>query len=334
MNPFTVSNPTSVADAASMLAQGNAAILAGGTELLSGLRAMNSPATPPANLVNLKSIPNMSYIKEEGGMLKIGALTTLITIANNSTVQNGYTALAQAAKAVASPELRNQGTIGGNICQGVECWYYRADDNLFDCLRKNPQGLCYALLGDNRYHSIFGAVSGCYAVNPSDTAAALMAFGASIVTNKKTWAIGDFFATNVAPGGEGTTAMAADEIVTEIQVPTPASGTKSAFLKFALRKSFDFPIVNAAAVITQSGGSVSAASIALNAVHNMPVKATNAENSIKGKAINAANADAAGSAAVGGATAMPANANTTTIGNKYMIQIAKTLVKRAILACA
>ena len=134
--------------------------------------------------------------------------------------------------------------------------------------------------------------------------------------------------------GENTTALAADEIVTEIQVPTPATGTKSAFTKFALRKSFDFPIVNCAAVITQAAGTVSAASIALNAVYNLPRKATTAETSITGKAINAANADAAGTAAVSGATAMPANANTTTIGNKYMIQIAKIMVKRTILACA
>jgi xanthine dehydrogenase YagS FAD-binding subunit len=329
MKPFTVSNPTSVADAAATLAKGNAAVLAGGTELLNGLRAMYSPTTPPATLVNLKSIPNLAYIKEEGGMLKIGALTTLTTIANDSTVNGNYLALAQAAGAAASPELRNQGTIGGNICQKVECWYFRGEQDLFDCLRKNPQGICYAVLGDNRYHSIFGGVNGCFAVNPSDTAAALMAFGTSIVTNKKTWAIKDFFAVN----GENTTALGADEIVTEIQVPTPASGTKSAFTKFALRKSFDFPIVNCAAVITQASGTVSAASIALNAVHNLPVKATDAETSIKGKAINTDNADAAGVAAVKGATAMPANANTTTIGNKYMIQIAKTLVKRTILAC-
>jgi xanthine dehydrogenase YagS FAD-binding subunit len=330
MNPFTVSNPATVADAAATLAKGSAAILAGGSELLAGLKAMNSPATPPATLVNLKTIPNLSYIKEEGGMLKIGALTTLTTIAANTTVLAGYTALAQAAKAVATPELRNQGTIGGNICQKVECWYYRADDNLFNCLRKDSKGICYAMTGDNRYHSIFGGVNGCFAVNPSDTAAALMAFGASIVTNKKTYAIKDFFAVN----GENTTVLAADEIVTEIQVPTPAAGTKSAFTKFALRKSFDFPIVNCAAVITQASGSVSAASIALNAVYNLPRKATDAETSIKGKAISTATADAAGTAAVSGATAMPANANTTTIGNKYMIQIAKTLVKRTILACA
>lgn len=330
MKPFTVYNPTSVTDAAATLAQGNAAILAGGTELLNGLRAMYSPATPPATLVNLKSIPNLAYIKEESGVLKIGALTTLSTIANDSTVNGNYLALAQAAGAAASPELRNQGTIGGNICQKVECWYFRGEQNLWDCLRKNSQGICYAVLGDNRYHSIFGGVNGCFAVNPSDTAAALTAFGASIVTNKKTWAIGDFFAVN----GENTTALAADEIVTEIDVPTPASGTKSAFLKFSIRKSFDFPIVNCAAVITQSGGTVSAASIALNAVHNLPVKATDAESSINGQAITTTTADAAGTAAVKSATAMPANANTTSIGNTYMIQIAKTMVKRTILACA
>ena len=329
MNPFTVTSPATVAEAAATLAKGNAAILAGGSEILAGLKAMNSPATPPATLVNLKTIPNLSYIKEEGGMLKIGSLTTLTTIAANTTVQTKYTALAQAAGAAASPELRNQGTIGGNICQKVQCWYYRGDDNLFNCLRKDSKGICYAMAGDNRYHSIFGGVGGCFAVNPSDTAAALTAFGASIVTNKKTWAIKDFFAVN----GENTTALAADEIVTEIQIPTPATGTKSAFTKFALRKSFDFPIVNCAAVITQASGTVSAASIALNAVHNLPRKATTAETSITGKAINAANADAAGTAAVSGATAMPANANTTTIGNKYMIQIAKIMVKRTILAC-
>lgn len=329
MNPFTVSNPTTVADASAALAKGGAAILAGGTDLLSGLKAMNSPLVV-ATLVNLKTIPNLSYIKEEGGMLKIGALTTLTTIAADNTVLTKYTALAQAAAATASPELRNQGTIGGNICQKVRCWYYRGDDNLFPCLRKDPKGTCYAIGGDNRYHSIFGGISGCFAVNPSDTAAALTAFGANIVTNKKTWAIKDFFAVN----GENTTALAADEIVTEIQVPTPAAGTKSAFTKFALRKSFDFPIVNCAAVITQAAGTVSAASVALNSVYNLPRKATTAETSITGKAINAANADAAGTAAVSGATAMPANANTTTIGNKYMIQIAKIMVKRTILACA
>jgi xanthine dehydrogenase YagS FAD-binding subunit len=331
MYPFTVNNPASVADAANALAAGNAAILAGGTDLLHGLKTMNSPATPPATLVNLKTIiPSMAYIKVDGGTLKVGATTTLSAIAASADVNSGWKALAQAAGAAASPELRNQGTIGGNICQHVQCWYYRADDNLFNCLRKDPKGLCYAIAGDNRYHSIFGPLNGCLAVNPSDLAPVLLAFGASIVTNKKTWAAKDFWAYN----GENTTALAAGEIVTEIQFPAVASGTKSAFMKFALRKSFDFPIVNCAAVITQASGSVTAASIALNAVHGLPRKATAGEDSIKGKAITTANAEAAGVAALNGATAIPGTTNTTTIGNAYMIQIAKVMVKRAILACA
>jgi xanthine dehydrogenase YagS FAD-binding subunit len=331
MYPFTVSNPTTVADAATTLGKGGAVVYAGGTELLYKLKAMNSPATPPSTLVNLKTItPSLSYIKVEGGTLKIGATTTLSAIAASNDVKTGWLALAQAAAAAASPELRNVGTIGGNICQQIECWYFKADNNLFNCLRKDPKGVCYAIAGDNRYHSIFGGVSGCFAVNPSDTAPALLAFGASIVTNKKTWAAKDFWAVN----GENSTALAADEIVTEIQFPAVAAGSKSAFSKFALRKSFDFPIVNCAAVITQASGTVSAASIALNAVHNNPRKATAAETAIVGKAINAANADAAGTQAVTGATPMPANANTTTVGNSYMIQIAKTMVKRTILNCA
>jgi xanthine dehydrogenase YagS FAD-binding subunit len=228
------------------------------------------------------------------------------------------------------------GTIGGNICQHVRCWYYRTDSNLFNCLRKNPKGICYALAGDNRYHSIFGAVNGCFAVNPSDTAVALVAMGASIVTNLKTWAIKDFFAVN----GENTTALAAGEIVTEIDIPTPAAGTKTAFTKFALRKAFDFPIVNCAAVITKSAtGTVSSATIALNAVYNLPRRATGAETSITGQSINATTASAAGAAAVSGASSMPLNSTAPSApyiqtGNKYMIQIANVMVKRTILACA
>jgi xanthine dehydrogenase YagS FAD-binding subunit len=327
MKTFTVNNATTVAAASSALAAGNAAPLAGGTDLISTLKSMCSP-TGYATLVNLKTIPDLSYIKEEGGMLKIGALTTLTEIAKNATVQSKYTALAEAAKAVGTPELRNVGTIAGNICQQIRCWYFRADDNLFPCARKKSGGTCYALVGDNRYHSIFGLVNGCAGVSPSDTAAALAAFGASIVTNKKTWAVKDFFAVN----GEKQVAIAADEIVTEIQIPTPASGTKSAYRKYALRKSFDFPIVGAAVVATASGGSVSAASIALTGVYNTP-RITTAGDSLKGKAIDDTSAAAAGDAAVSGASALPFVASTTAIGNKYIIQLAKVMVKRAVLAC-
>jgi len=320
MSVFTHMDVTTIDQAVSSLANKKAAIIAGGTEILGTVRTAVSPSVPET-LINIKTIPGLDYIKEEGGFLKIGALTKLTDIYESSLVQGKYYALAEAAHKVATPELRNMGTIGGNICQGVQCWYYRSAFNFYPCLRKNPQGVCYALTGDNRYNSIFGAVNGCVAVNPSDTAAALVALNASIKTNKKTWEIKDFFAVN----GEHTTALASDEIVTEIQVPTPAGGSKSAFFKFALRKSFDFAIVNCAALITSSGGSVTVARICLNAVHNLPRLATTAGDSLKGKAIDEASASAAADSALTGATALSEN--------KYMILIAKSLVKRAVLAC-
>jgi xanthine dehydrogenase YagS FAD-binding subunit len=315
MNKFTHVNASTVAEAAAVLAKGKAQVIAGGTDLTCYMKGMISP-NPPEVLVNIKKIPNLSYIKEEGGMLKIGALTTLTTIANSSVVKTNYAVLAQAALAAACPELRNMGTIGGNICQKPRCIYYRNEFNDFPCLRKNTSGLCYALMGVNRYHSIFGAVAGCVAVCPSDTAPALVALGASIVTNKKTWKAADFFVVS----GEQINSLAADEIVTEIQVPTPAAGTKSAYKKFAFRKAIDFPLVSAAVVI--GGGN---ASIVLGGVHNTPRVATAAQDAIKGKTIDDVNATAAGAAAATGAVALAQNS--------YKIQIAKTMVKRAILAC-
>jgi xanthine dehydrogenase YagS FAD-binding subunit len=312
-------NATSIADAVTKLAAPGAAPIAGGTDLVPIMRAMLYADTPDF-VINLKTIPDMAYIREEGGILKIGALTTLDTIAKSLVVRDKYTALSEAAHKVGSPQLRNMGTIAGNICQETRCWYYRMEHNNFACLKKSQQGLCYALLGDNRYHSIFGATNGCVCVNPSDMAPALMAFGARVVTNKRRIAITDFFDVKVAPNKSAMTVLDSGEIVTEIEVSAPAAGTRSAFVKFALRKAVDFPIVNCTAVI--GGGKVS---ICLNAVSGKPRKAVGAENAMTGKEINEANASAAATAALQGSVAMSKNS--------YIIQIAKTMVKRAILAC-
>ena len=316
MKEITHINAMTVDEAVSALGAGKA-VIAGGTDLFGYMKAMVSPNAPDT-LVNIKTISGLDSIKEEGGVLKIGALAKLTDIAESSVVQANYTALAEAARKVGTPELRNMGTIGGNICQLIRCWYYRAEYNAFDCLRKNPAGVCQALLGDNRYHSIFGAVNGCIAVNPSDTAPALVALDAKIVTSKNTagYSAENFFAFTGA-GSEKTTVLDDDEIVTEIQVPTPAAGTKSAFVKFAIRKSFDFPIVNCAVARIGSSGR-----ICLNAVHNLPRRATAAEAALP-------DAAAAGAAAV--ADAIPASP----VGhNKYMIQIAEVMVKRAVEATA
>ena len=316
LKKFAHVNAKTVDEAASLLRSGRAAVLSGGTDILGTLRFEVLP-TYPEVLVNLKTIPGMDYIREEGGMLKIGALTRLEDIAKKELVRKKYTALAEGAHRTATPHIREMGTIAGNICQLNRCWYFRNPDNRFNCIRKGGK-MCYAMAGDNRYHSIFGAVKMCLAVNPSDTAPALVALNAKIKTNKRLIEAENFW-DMVVPG---STILAADEIVTEIQIPTPAAGCKSAFIKFAIRKSIDFPIVNCAAMIGNGN-----ARICLNAVYNKPYRALKAEELIKGK-IDEDTADAAGAAAVATAKALPGDRN------KWKIPIAKTMVKRAILACA
>jgi xanthine dehydrogenase YagS FAD-binding subunit len=316
MKTFAHIDATSLENAAVALAAPKAMAIAGGTDLIGTLKFGVLPETMyPATIVNLKTIPGLDYIKEEGGLLKIGPLTRLEDIGKSSIVKAKWAALAQAALATASPHIREAGTIGGNICQLNRCWYFRKKDNFFNCLRKGGN-MCYAMAGESRYHSIFGALAACVAVNPSDTAPALVALNAKIVTTKQTLDAEKFWAMKVP----GSTVMAQDEIVKEIQVPTPPTGAKSAFVKFALRASIDFPIVNCAAMI---GGSDPR--ICLNAVYNNPYRCTDAEASIKGKAIDEASAEAAGAAAVTKAMALPSN--------KWKVPIAKTMVKRAILAC-
>ena len=315
---FTRVNAKTVEEAVSALRAANAWALSGGTDLMGTMRFEVLPDNMyPQILVNLKTIaPSLDYIKEEKGMLKIGALSKLEDIAKSNVVKSKWAALAEAAHKTASPHIREMGTLGGNICQLTRCWYFRLHDNRFFCVRKGGK-TCFAISGENRYHSIFGGVSACMAVNPSDTAPALVALNAKIVTSKRTINAEEFWAVKIPR----STVLENDEIVKEVQIPGPASGVKSAFVKFALRSSIDFPIVNCAAAI--GGGT---ARICLNAVYNRPYRATKAEESIAGKAIDVTSAQAAGTAAVTGAIALTMN--------KWKIQVAAGMVKKAILACA
>jgi xanthine dehydrogenase YagS FAD-binding subunit len=166
---------------------------------------------------------------------------------------------------------------------------------------------------------LLGAIKMCVAVNPSDTAHSLVALNGKIKTNRRTLASEQFWDMAVP----GSTVLDAGEIVTEIQVPAPAAGIKSTFIKFTIRKSIDFPIVNCAAAIGNGD-----ARICLNAVYNKPYRASKGEQAIKGKAINEANAEAAGDVVVSEARSLPGERN------KWKIQIAKVMVRRAILGCA
>ena len=317
MKEFGYIHAKTLGEAVSALSAGKAFIIAGGTDIVGGMKDEIFPEYPDT-LVNLKTIsPSLDYIREEAGMLKVGALTRLEDIAVNPTIRSKYAALAEAAQKTASPHIREMGTIGGNICQLNRCWYFRSSNNRFHCRRKGGRK-CYAIDGDNRYHSIFGGVRGCMAVNPSDTAPALVALDATIKTSAgRSISARNFWEAKTPK----STVLEADEIVAEIQVPEPAAGVKSAFIKFALRKSIDFPIVNCAAAI--GGGTTR---ICLNAVFNNPYRATRAEKFISGKTIYKAHAEAAGDAAVQGSIALSMN--------KWKIQIARVMVKKAILACA
>jgi len=159
MRPFKHINAASLEQASAALGNGDARIISGGTDLLGTLKDNILPEYPKT-LVNLKSIPGLDYIREENGTLKLGALTRLADIVDNPVVKEKYTALAQAAKAVATPHLRDMGTIGGTIAQLPRCWYFRKPENRFPCLRKGGKE-CFAILGDNRYHSAFGGAKVC-----------------------------------------------------------------------------------------------------------------------------------------------------------------------------
>ena len=317
MRAFSHTNAKTVAEASAALAGGKATIIAGGTDLLGRLKDDILP-TYPASLINIKTIPGLDYIKEEGGVLKIGATTRLADVAAHPVVKQKYTALAQAASRVATPHVREMGTLGGNLAQLHRCWYFRKPQNRFDdCVRKGGK-TCYAMMGDHRYHSILGAENKCLAVHPSDTAPALIALNATIVTNKRKIEAEKFWEVKYPE----STVLGVGELITEIQVPAPPAGAKSAFQKFAIRKSIDFPIVNCAVL---AGGGAKPR-IALNAVAPKPYRAVKAEEAMAGKPINEANAEAAGVAAVDGVKPLSSN--------KYKVQIAKTLVKRTLLSLA
>lgn len=323
MKKFSHFNTRTAAEAVSLLADygEGANIIAGGTDLIGKMKDDILPKYPEA-LINILTIAGLDRIQESGGKLQVGATALLEDIATDALIREKYGALAQAAEKTASPHIREMGTLAGNLCQDIRCWYYRNANNRFPCLRKGG-GRCYAIEGDNRYHSIFGGTveKGCYAVHPSDTAPAVIALDAEIVTSNRRIKSDDFFKAGVRK----TTALDPNEIVTSIEFPEPAAGSRSAFIKFAIRKSIDFPIVNCAAAVTLDGGVVTKARVCLNAVYIKPYRAGEAEAAVTGKPLNEANADAAGQAVADAAKPMT--------GNTYMVQIARTLVKRTLLAC-
>ena len=323
MKPFTHHNARSIDEAITLLTKykGKAKLNAGGTDLLGVLKERSLPEYPEA-IINIKTINGLNYIKEDEIGLKIGALTKLSEVVDSPKVKERYKVLSEAAKSVATPQVRNMGTIGGNLAQDVRCWYYRYPRHIggpIRCLRKG-NGPCLAVAGDNRYHAILGGKK-CFAVCPSDTAVVLAALGAQIKISgpegERRVAVTDFY----SPLGNG---LKGNEILTEIEVPGITGPTKQGFLKFTLRSPIDFAIVSVASIITANNGVCTDARITLGAVAPAPVRARKAEEVIKGRAIDEDAAAEAAEQALAGARPLSMNV--------YKVEIAKTLLKRAILS--
>ncbi|MFP4036363.1 MAG: FAD binding domain-containing protein [Desulfobacteraceae bacterium] len=321
MRKFKHVNAASLDHALSLLDefQDRAQLIAGGTDLLGVLKGEVLPE-PPEVVINLKTIPGLDALEEQEGGIRIGALTRLAPIAQSPMILEHYRLLAQAAKLVASPEIRNMGTLGGNLCQDTRCWYYRYPHRMggrIQCLRKG-KGPCLALKGDNRYHAVFGAKK-CFAVCPSDMAVALAALDARLritgVKGTREIPVSEFYhplGLFLEPG----------EILTDIHVPRPRKNSKQTFLKFRLRDSIDFAVVSAASVVTESKGVCRDARIYLGAVAPAPHRAFGAENAVKGKNLDKGTIEQAARASVDGAKPLSKNA--------YKVEIVKALVRRSL----
>jgi xanthine dehydrogenase YagS FAD-binding subunit len=296
-----------------------AVVIAGGTDLLDQLKER---LIRPKRLVNLKGISGLKYI-ENGSGLRIGALTTIAEIASNSKIRDRYKVLADAARSVATPQLRNMGTLGGNLCQRPRCWYFRGSE--FPCLKKGG-ARCYAATGRNKYHAIFGG-GPSYIVHPSDTAPALMALGAKVTIlgpdGSREVLLEDFFQL---PGENlrRENILKPNEIITEVSVPQPKPGTRSIYLKFREKDSFDFAMSSVAAVLVMDGDMVREASVVLGGVAPIPWRSREAEKALEGKRITEDVAAAAAEAALAKAQPMRENA--------YKVPLTKALLRQAVTA--
>jgi xanthine dehydrogenase YagS FAD-binding subunit len=323
MKAFEYVNPSTAAEAASVLAKTrDGKPIAGGIDLLG---EMKDYIETPSVVVNLKSIPGLKSIKAGADGLTLGALVTLSEIAEHPVIRQKYTALAEAAESVGTPQLRNVGTVGGNLCQRPRCWYYRDEDTI--CLKKGG-GTCYAITGENQYHAILGG-GPSFIVHPSDCAPALMALGASVTiqgpTGSRNVPLEQFFTLpNVDAKRENV--LKHGEIVTSIHIPAPAAGSRSHYMKIRHKESFDWALSGAAVVLSLNGKTVKDVRVVLSGVAPIPWRSKEAEAVLRGKGLNTALADKAGAAAVAKANPLGKNA--------YKVPLTRNTVRLAVLHAA
>jgi len=321
MPMFELFQPTSIDAAVALLERhgSDAWVMAGGLDTFDWLKDRTKR---PSVVVDLSQVAELRGVKEVNGGLEIGATTPLTEIVNHPLVKEKFGLLMEAAELVASPQIRNQGTLGGNISQDTRCWYYRSG---WSCYRAGGN-ICYAdtPTAINREHAIIDQ-DRCVAVNPSDTAPALIALDAELVIRsskgERVVKAEDYF---IGPQIDimRMTVLRPGELLTTIRVPATWAGAQFYFEKVRDRNVWDFPLVNVASAIKFSGNTIQQARISVGAVAARPLRLANVEAAIAGKPRSEATADMAGNLAIEGATALRYNA--------YKIPLMRNLVKRAI----
>ncbi len=283
MKKFDWAEPQNINQAMVLLAKGNGrvALMAGGTDLLTEIK---EGVAEPDLVIDLKAVPGLSYIKREKDGVHIGATTTVAELAAHSVIRQEYLGLHQAAMAVGTPQLRNVGTVGGNLCQRPRCWYYR--DAQIVC-RKKGGSQCFAFRGRNKYHAIFGGGM-CYIVYPSDLAPALISMDAQAVIassrGERRILLEDFYALP-SQNVRRENVLGQDEVLREIHLPLAKQEEKSTYVKLKERGAWDFALVSAAARGTVSGKRLGQVRIVLGGVAPVPWRPGKAEAAVNGKTL-------------------------------------------------
>ncbi len=320
LSPFAYVRAQSLEEALQHLRSEGARVSAGGSDLLGCLRDEVFECSTMVSIAGLAQLRGITQ-RPDGGV-RIGALTRIAEVARHPVIVERYRALSQAASAVASPQLRNQGTLGGNICQRPRCWYFRGE---FHCLRKGGN-TCYAIAGENQYHAILGG-DRCYIVHPSDTAPALLALDARVSVagsnGTRTVPMDEFF---VLPSADVTreTTVEAGEIVTEIVLPAPPRGLRSSYRKVRARRSWDFALAGVALALRFDGDRVTGGRVVLSGAAPVPWRSTEAEAAITGNRLDAATAARTAEAAMQNARPL--------MRNGYKIPLFKGLIEEELLA--
>jgi xanthine dehydrogenase YagS FAD-binding subunit len=318
---FELFQPTSVDDALALQARHGAKawVLAGGLDSFDWFK---DRIKRPEVVIDLSQVKELRGVRPSADGLEIGAMTTLTEVVRHPMIREKFSILPNAAEAAASPQIRNQGTIGGNVSQDARCWYYRGG---WPCYRAGGN-VCYAdtPTGLNREHAILDA-NRCVAVNPSDTAPALIALDAKfVVRTPKGERVVDAENYFIGPGTDITrmTILQPGDLLTSIRIPSTWAGAQFYFEKVRDRAVWDFALVNVAAAMTMSGGTIQKIRLAANGVAAHPVRLTAVEAAVTGKPRNEETAEMAGQIAIRGAEPLQYNG--------YKVPLLRNLVKRAI----